>query len=196
MARTWGGGKRDGGGGKRRGARVGCTNVAPESCAEVGRDRDDGRAIRWGQRTSLWISRPLRLARSCARARAVRAIVSACKRHAGARARSTIVIKGDANWWQSEVRPKARARAASRDFARFCPLHPLSSSSRIPDTRARARVFGASPAERFQISRTLDINGRRNYYGHNNRHCRGAHVRTVTRTPRYRCEEVDCGGRP
>jgi len=48
---------------------------------------------------------------SRARARArVHRDVSACERDASARARSAIVIKGDANWWRSEVRPKARVQ--------------------------------------------------------------------------------------
>lgn len=61
---------------------------------------------------------------------------SAYGSHASAQARSTIVIKRDANWWQSEVRPKAHARrpGTSRVFV------PLSASRCVCPT-----VFGESP---------------------------------------------------
>jgi len=70
----------------------------------------------------------------------VRVRVSAGECHASARARSAIVIKGDANWWQSEVRPKARAsrpgtlrfcspNVCARELARLC----LAEVPEIPD---------------------------------------------------------------
>lgn len=73
----------------------------------------------------LWISRncasPFRLVWGVGRKR-VRIHTCACvERHASARVRSAIVIKGDANWWQSEVRPKDRARRP-RTFPVFVPL--------------------------------------------------------------------------
>lgn len=58
------------------------------------------------------------------------------ERHASARVRSTIVIKGDANWWQSEVRPKARARRPGtlRVFVPFSVSLSLSLFLLFSDT--------------------------------------------------------------